>query len=400
MVQNMKNSLIVGIVCEYDPFHRGHEAHIRRTRELLGGDALTVCAMSGSYTQRGAFAMFPKWARAEWALSAADLAVELPLSGSLSSGELFAQRGVETLAALGCRYISFGSECGSTEPLEAIADCMERGEYTAALKEALRDGLSYARANQAVLNDLIGKDAELLLTPNNMLGVEYIRAIRRGGYSMTPVTVRRDRTEDSVTASEIRKKVLAGKDIRALVPPVTESGIKRLLSEGQAPALAENAERAFMLLLRSRTPAELARLPRCSEGLDRKLYEAFRYCQSVSEVAEAVKSKRYSRTRIDRLILCALLGLDRDYMAQSPAFIRLLGANSRGRAYLRSGKDRFTLPLITKAASVRQLSAEAVRQFEVLSRSTDLRNMALPGSQVLPAGSEWREKPVFVGEPV
>ncbi|MBR2520969.1 MAG: nucleotidyltransferase family protein [Oscillospiraceae bacterium] len=391
----MTFSNTVGIICEYDPFHLGHVRHIRLTRRLAGEDAVVICAMSGSFTQRGDLAMFPKWDRAACALSEADVVVELPLSGSLSSGELFAVRGVQTLDAMGAKYLSFGSESGSVEPLMRAADAILSAEYPPLLRQALDSGASYASAAQTALSAILGDGARVLLTPNNLLGIEYLKAIRNLDSPMEPMTVRRPASRDPVSSARVRAAVLNGEDFRGTVPAVTFDAIRRLISSGDAPARAENCQKALMLKLRSMSARDFAALPRCTEGLDAKLESACRNACSVEAVIDAVKSRRYARTRIQRLIMCALLDLDASYFEQPPAFIRLLGATDRGRAFLRRNRDAFSLPIISRASEVKKLPYAARRQFDALSAATDLHYMALPGDRIYPAGMEWRRGPVF-----
>jgi len=392
----MKNLKIAGIICEYDPFHRGHEEHIMKTRAMLPEGTVIVCAMSGNYTQRGDFAMFPKWERARCALTAADLVVELPLNGSLSSSEQFALRGVQTLAAIGADYISFGSESGDIAALSAAAGAMEQPAYTELLKEKLSGGITYAAAAQQALFALTGEKAELLSSPNDLLGIAYIRAIRRLGLDITPVTVQRNRFPGAASSSVIRQRIREGIGLDNMVGATTAEMVETLRSQRLAPVSYANCEKAIMLQLRSRSLQQLSRLPHCSEGLDRKLYQALQSSGSFEGTAQAVKSKRYTRSRINRLLMCALLGLDEAYMAMEPAFIRLLGANDTGKQFLRLNRAGFSLPLITKAASVKNLPGRAETQFNILSRSTDIYNMARPTDTIFPAGSEWRESPVFV----
>jgi len=393
----MKKREIIGIICEYDPFHNGHEHHIKRTRQAFGTESIIICVMSGSVTQRGDLAMFSKWERARCALSCADLVIELPLAGSLSSSEDFALQGIRMLNALGADYISFGSEEGSVVPLEACAEAMLSDEFSKTVRDQMEKGAPYAHAAQDALNELLGSAvAGCMKHPNNLLGAEYIKAIKRTASPITPITVKREITPGCSSSSAVRAMVLAGDDPSEYVPQCTFEMIQSELARSCAPIQRPNCEKALMLALRSMSAEQFAVLPRCGEGLEHKLVAACAKSVSTEEVINRVKSKRYTRSRIKRILMCALLGIDRDFAALPPAYMRLLGANSDGRSFLRSAKADFALPLITKPAEVNKLGAEAQAQFAAVSRATDLSLLAHPVRDIFPAGSEWTKSPIML----
>ena len=181
---------IVGIICEYNPLHLGHAGQIRRIRQTLGGDTAVVCLMSGSFVQRGAPAVYPKSVRAAAALQAgADLVLELPVTYALSSAEGFAMGGVEILSRL-CTRLCFGAECGSEDALMSLARGLLSPGFPSALRTFLDQGLSFPAARQQALHAL-GLDAGLLSSPNNILGVEYCKAILTLGCAMSPLVIHR-----------------------------------------------------------------------------------------------------------------------------------------------------------------------------------------------------------------
>ena len=183
-----------GIICEYNPFHRGHAWHLAQTKRLLGENTAIVCVMSGHWTQQADCAIADKWTRARLALmGGADLVLELPTPLAAASAETFARGGVEVLAATGVvDVLSFGSECGDVEALQRAAACLDAPEYPAALRVRLEQGKPFAACRQAAVEALAGPEsASLLRKANNNLGVEYIRAIRALDARMTPMTVLR-----------------------------------------------------------------------------------------------------------------------------------------------------------------------------------------------------------------
>ena len=331
---------IVGIICEYNPLHNGHARQIRFIRELYGEDCAIVCLMSGNFVQRGQPAMFHKMIRAEAALFAgADLVLELPVQAALSSAEGFAAGGVGILGKF-CDELCFGSESGDAEGLMNTARALLSPEFSPALRGFLDQGLSFPAARQRALEQL-GTDAGLLSTPNDILGVEYCKAILATGTSMRPLVITRqggyhdtapDRDNPSATA--LRLCISRGEDIAPYVP----EGTAPLLANAEIHALGYG-ERAMLAKLRTMTDEEFEALPFGSEGLWRKLMHESRRCATVEEIASAVKSKRYTRTRIDRMILCAFLGLTAEDLNAPAPYTRVLGLTDRGRTALRKAKE-------------------------------------------------------------
>lgn len=331
---------IVGIICEYNPLHNGHARQIRFIRDLYGEDCAIVCLMSGNFVQRGQPAMFHKMIRAEAALSAgADLVLELPVQAALSSAEGFAAGGVSILGKF-CDALCFGSESGDADRLMRTAQALLSPEFSPALRTYLDQGLSFPVARQTALEQL-GTDGAPLSTPNDILGVEYCKAILATGTSMQPLVITRqggyhdtapDRENPSATA--LRLCIRRGEDIVPYVP----EGTAPLFVNAEIHAL-EFGERAMLAKLRTMTDGEFEQLPFGSEGLWRKLMHESRRQATVEQIASAVKSKRYTRTRIDRMILCAYLGLTGEDLNTPAPYTRVLGLTDRGRTALRRAKE-------------------------------------------------------------
>ena len=323
---------IVGIICEYNPLHLGHAGQIRRIRQTLGGDTAVVCLMSGSFVQRGAPAVYPKSVRAAAALQAgADLVLELPVTYALSSAEGFAMGGVEILSRL-CTRLCFGAECGSEDALMSLARGLLSPGFPSALRTFLDQGLSFPAARQQALHAL-GLDAGLLSSPNNILGVEYCKAILTLGCAMSPLVIHRPgdyhaQTADpcAPSATALRRMVVQGQSIRSYVP--TE-----LFQNAPVHTLAAG-ERAILARLRTMSEEEFSVLPYGGEGLWRKVMHESRRQPDLESILTAVKSKRYTRTRLDRMVMCAFLGIDQQTMSAPAPYARILGFDRRGRELL------------------------------------------------------------------
>ena len=272
---------IAGIVCEYNPFHSGHLHQLAETRRALGADTLTVCVMSGDFVQRGEAAVFSKFARAEAACRAgASLVLELPLPWCLSSAEGFAEGAVSLLAAVGCTHLSFGSESGDVETLQTLAReilAPDTQREIAALLKRLPE-LSYAMARERVLTEKLGECGSLLSQPNNILAVEYLKAIYKKTYPITPVTVKRigsghDKTGEQgpKSASELRGLMETGADISEYIPEAALSVYRRERAAGRGRDKAV-LETALLSRLRMLDRAVYESLPDGGDGAGARLW--------------------------------------------------------------------------------------------------------------------------------
>lgn len=336
----------VGVICEYNPFHLGHARQFAAIRRQLGQDAAIVCLMSGNYVQRGEPAVFDKLTRARAAADAgADLVLELPITCALQSAEGFAAGGVRILSQLGCGYLSFGCESGSADALLRAAGASRTPEFEAALHEAMQAGLSYAAARQRTLCSL-GADGALLERPNDILAFEYCRAILAQKSAMQPLAILRPGDyhaeapdEENPSATAVRKLILSGGDWRRYVPA-------ECLYEEAAPHALIWGERAMLARLRGLEKQDWARAAHGSEGLWSKVWRAVQTQPDYEHILEAAKSKRYPRTRLQRLLLCAYLGIDAGQLAEVPPYVRALAFDERGQTLLRQAKKRGEICLV------------------------------------------------------
>lgn len=326
----------VGIICEYNPFHNGHLTQFRLIREQCGQDAAIVCLMSGNFVQRGTPAIVDKSLRAKAALlSGADLVLELPAGIALSSAEGFAAGGV-AIAARCCDALCFGTESLGQQALLETARALLSPAFAPLLRAELEHGCSFPAARARALQQMgVRWD---LSSPNNILAVEYTKAILRQGCQLEPLPVFRtgsyhdpllDAAAPSATA--VRGQMTAGGNWAAAVPPA----VVPLLCNAPLHTL-EAGERAILGRLRTMRDEEFAAVPYGSEGLWRKLMKASRSCPTLPAIVDSVKSKRYTRTRVDRMLLCAFLGLTAQQMGVLPPIIRVLGFTDRGRAIVKA----------------------------------------------------------------
>ena len=331
---------IVGIVSEYNPFHNGHNRQLRLIRQLLGADTAIVCAMSGNFVQRGGPAIFDKALRARVAVECgADLVLELPVQTALSSAEGFASGGVRILGQL-CDTLCFGSESADSDRMMSTAEALLSPEFSSQLRIRLDAGLSFPAARQKALEDM-GFDGALLANPNDILAVEYCKAILCHGLSMEILPLRRDGGYHDLTpeaeqpsATSLRRLIHDGRDIAPYVPAPAHEVFQN------APIHTISAgENAILYRLRTMTDGEFEALPYGSEGLWRKLMHASRKYATLEQILEETKSKRYTRSRLDRMVMCAFLGLDRTAMSQVPEYTRVLAFSHRGRQLLAAHRE-------------------------------------------------------------
>ncbi len=390
---------IGGIIAEYDPFHNGHKKHIDSLRAV--GITHTVAVLSGGFTQRGEPATVTKFDRARMALAGGiDLVVENPLPFAMAPAERFATGGVGILHALGCvDTLSFGSECGNTEALARLADLTDSPDYSEALRAALADGIPYAAAMQRAVAACGDEGlAALLAHPNNTLGLEYIRAVRRLGADFCFHTLKRvgaahnaaDSVDDIASASHIRALLHDGKlaDAAALMPPAAYAVLAEAHEAGRLPADVHKLEGALLARLRLMRDEDFAALPYLSEGLNNRLCRAVKAAGSYDALLEALKTRRYPAARLRRILWAALLDLPSEDTYPQPLYIRVLAINDRGREILAAAHP--TLPLVTRAAGIPSLSADARAMLSLEESATDLHALALPVP--LPCGTDWTNK--------
>lgn len=334
----------VGIIAEYNPFHNGHQYHIEQSKKLTGADA-AVILMSGHFTQRGLPAVADKWQRAQWAVQGgADLVLELPFVYAVRSAEYFAKGGISILHRLGVDAVSFGSETGELEPLQAVAKILadEPPHFQQLLSDKLEAGLSFPAARQEALNTYLNR-AVSISGPNDILAIEYLKWIYRLRSDLKPVTFERIGTQYYEThfsgkyasANYLRQLLYQGRDISPYVPIY--------IPKNCLPSL-KTFENLILCALRQMKRPEIAQLCDVSEGLEHKIKAAANQ-PDLQQVIQTIKSKRFTYTRIARILLYCLFRFPKQ--VPEPNYVRVLSANQTGCKVIREMKSRKTIEIIT-----------------------------------------------------
>jgi predicted nucleotidyltransferase len=373
----------VGIIVEYNPLHHGHVYHFQQSRILSQADAV-VAIMSGCFLQRGEPALVGKWARAEMALAmGADLVIELPVAFSSQPAEWFAYGAVSALAATGVvDSICFGSESGDIERLTALARHLheEEDSFGDLLRQQLKKGVSYPKAyGQAVqqyMSSLTdgefqeGMELERFSQPNNTLGLHYMMALHKLKSTMEPLTIHRikaeynqsDITDEQIaSATAIRKLLLEEGSLESARPYIPDSTLHILQREweaGRAPIHWEAFAAPLFHTLSKLSAEELFSFYEISEGLEHRIKRMlprldYRSDNWIEQLLELLKTKRYTRTKLQRTLLRILLGhrkesLTRDVLSCGVPYLRILGHSSKGRELLRRMKTTAQVPVVTK----------------------------------------------------
>ena len=335
---------ITGIICEYNPLHLGHKKQFDRIKSEYP-DTGIVCLMSGNYVQRGYPAVMDKSLRAEAAIrSGADLVLELPVTASLSSAEGFAAEGVRILGSF-CNRLCFGAETADKESLLAVAQALLSDAFSEKLRTELDKGISFPAARQAALQAM-GVQADTLSLPNDILATEYCKAILQQKSPMEPMPIIREGSyhdtsidQENPSATALRACMADNGDWLRYVPEEARA----VFADGKLHTLSAG-EQAILYRLRTMTDGEFEALPYGSEGLWRKLMHNARKLSTLEEIITATKSKRYTRTRLDRMVMCAFLGITQNDMDSPAPYTRVLALNDKGREILKSARKTGLFP--------------------------------------------------------
>jgi predicted nucleotidyltransferase len=357
---------IIGIIAEFNPFHNGHLYYINKIKELYPDSILILC-LNGFFLERGEISIESKEEKTRLALKyGVDIVVELPCLYGVNSGDYFGDASVKILNELKVNKIIFGSECNNIDKLTNIAKIQLNGDIDKKIKEYLDQGDNYPTA----LNKAIGESVD---TPNDLLAVAYIKSILNNKFDIEPISIQRtndyhdnNSNDNIISASNIRNKILNNQSIDEYMP------------EGKINTI--NYELLFNLLKHKiLTDDNLSRYETVDEGLDNKLKKVINSVNSIDELIEAIKSKRYTYNRLNRMLIHILLGIRKDDNKKPIEYIRLLGFNNKGKEYINNIKKDIEIPLITKyrdlddkakdyediaAAIYKQLTNDDVLSFE------------------------------------
>ncbi len=389
---------VCGIIAEYNPFHNGHKYQIDKIRQI-GFDGV-VAVMSGNAVQRGEFAVVEKHVRAQQALlNGVDLVIELPLPFAVSSAERFATGGVSILESLGVvDSICFGSECGDIEKLKKIADY----NVDEKISDYLSEGISYASALSGMIETELGKEyADIVSEPNNMLGIEYLKALKNFSSKMSAFTIKREgaghddlNPENGFCSAQYLRNNIESDEIAKYMPESSYELLKSAMKIGEAPVRLENNEAVVLSALRMKDAAFFSQLQNISEGIENRLNTAVRNACSLEELYSLIKTKRYTMTRVKRLVLNAFLGITNEYSLTYPPYIRVLGFNENGREILRNAKLTSSKPICTLYSNFESLDEDSKKYYMLECKATDLFYCFTP--EIGPCGIEQTESAVIV----
>ena len=364
----------IGIIAEYNPFHNGHKFHIEEAKRLSGADA-AVIVMSGNYVQRGDCAIFDKFTRAKSAIAGGgDLVIELPTVCATTTAETFAKTSVYLINALGCvDFLAFGAEAEGISEISVVAKFLAKknDKFDEIVRKKLSDGITYASARELAVGELLGsKYAKVLREPNNILGVEYLKALTLLDSTIEPILIKRNSVghndmvaqDDFASASLIRKMIRADglESVEHLVP----RECMEIYREAKTHIL-QKVEAAILAGLLKSWPEEIMNIVDVSEGLENRIFAAAKECCTLNELLDSVKTKRYTHARLRRILLHSYLRIEREELTL-PKYLRILDFSECGRALLNSIKKTTMLPLVKNFGQLKKMEkiGQAIRMWE------------------------------------
>ena len=388
---------ITGIITEYNPFHNGHLYHLEKAKNLTKADGI-ICIMSGNFVQRGGPALIDKWQRTNMALqNGVDLVIELPTVFAVSSADFFAKGAVSILNSLGVvNNIVFGSECGEINKLMHISRILanEPEKYKILLKENLRTGLTYAKARENALSQYINSDSknisQILSSSNNILGIEYIKALINLNSKITPLPITREGSNYNdinlsptfSSATSIRKYLKDFNSLSELKNTIPEPSFKILkdLNDTNYSFTFEEDMFQFIKYRILLNCVNFNNLFEITEGLDNKIIKEIHNSNSYNQFILNIKSKRYTYSKISRLLTYIYLGFDKYEINpknfENLLYARVLGFNETGKKMLSLIKNTSNIPLITKVPkyfdnNLLKLDIQATKAYSNLNSSID-----------------------------
>lgn len=400
---------VVGFITEYNPFHYGHKYHLEQSKKQTNAK-FSIAVMSGSFLQRGEPSFIDKWTKARMAIdNGVDLILELPFIFSSQSAELFAYGGVKLMDSLNIvDYLAFGSETGELEPLKKVSEILsnEPEYYRERLKYHLYNGLSYSVSRSNALEEYMNissKDnnydyKEILKKSNNILGIEYLKALIKVNSPIEPIVIKRSGNEYNdislsngfASATAIRHQIRTGDItyVQNLVPAETYYRLEEYLKKYGEFNTLENYNDILLYLIRTIDKNKLKKLMDIENGLENRIISQGCKNNNIIEIIDSVVTKRYPRTRIQRLLIHLLNQLDgstfRELYTSYPSYIRVLGANKNGLILLNRIKEESSIPIITKFADYKvhkDKDLERILSFD--KKATDIFFMGISGSKVL-----------------
>ncbi len=360
--------MAVAVISEFNPFHNGHKYLLEKAKALTGEPVIAV--MSGSFTQRGEVAIESKFKRAETALkNGADLVVELPTVYAVANAQRFAWCGVEIAKSFDCvNYLAFGCESDDLRMLINAAEAIEDDKVKRVIAEEMSNGNYYPRAVEKAVREVFGAEtADMVSTPNNILAVEYLRNLRNS--NIKPLPIKRVGAEHD--SKEVSGEFASASQIRSLLRN-SENAEKYLPVVPESITYPENLERAILYKLRSMEAEDFKKLPDVNEGLENRIINAVKRYNSVKEIIDEIKTKRYTHARIRRIITCAFLDITEELQNTPVEYVRILGFNKVGAELIRTCK----LEVVTSVAKAMKSSENIVKLLKKDVFSTDMSAIA------------------------
>lgn len=389
---------ITAIIAEFNPFHNGHRYLIEKARE--NGATHIIAVMSGNFVQRGSPAIFDKFTRAKTALlNGIDLVLEMPLHISLSSAEMFGEGSVSLINSLNCvNSLYFGAECDDVSQLEKIADTLLCDEFNQKIKVELSTGVSYPTARETAITDIMdGCYNDIISKPNNILAIEYIKAIKKIRANISPMLVQRvgvshnsnTTCNEFASATALRAMIENCDDIEQYIPqPALD-----IYNSADINSL-KYAENAILAKLRTMSESDFSALPDVSEGLEKRIVSAVASSTSLTELYDNIKTKRYTHSRIRRIIMCAYLSLTKGKFPLDMGFARVLAFNQKGAEIMNIAKKSGGVPLISSLADIKKIGKLESSYAEWLSQTTDLYSLMKNNPDI--CGTDYRKKPFII----
>ncbi len=391
-----------GIVTEFNPFHNGHKYLVDSLKQ--NENSIVTAVMSGNFVQRGEPAILDVNSRTEMALKCGvDLVLSLPLPYCISTAEKFALSGVTVLDSLKTLdSIAFGSESNKKDLLFKCANNLKSDEFNSLVSEFIESGVSYPVAREQAVRELYGDlQAELLKNSNDILGVEYVKGLMSINSDLDVTTIKRtgaehdseSGTENIRSASLIRTFIDDLNSVKNFVPEESFKVLEKITENGKIIDY-KKYEMSLLFKLRTLTPEDFKKLPDVSEGLEYRIYDAVRNSNSYYELLEKIKTKRYTLSRIRRILLFSYLDITKELLETPVPYVRVLGFNEKGASLLKQCKEKSTLPIVTRPADLKNLSENTKRIYELECKARDLYSLCLKNPDV--CGKEMTEKIIIV----
>ena len=385
---------VAAIISEYNPFHLGHKYQVDKIREVLGADTAIIAIMSGNFTQRGEIAVTDKTIRAAAAVECGvNLVLELPFPFSMSSAEFFAKSGVRIANSIGVvDYLVFGSESGDIRELSDIASVMSSSEYQLMLDTLKEDSeykeYGYPELCEIALSRIYGKEiTREHLSPNNILAIEYIKALASEGSNITPLTVRREGAgyHDIInpmaqfqSASAIREE-LSEKNLSALdyVPKNARVVYEEAIENGKMPSDIARLDLAIITSFRLNSPKDIVDIHDAQGGLYNRLCDMSAEANSISSLTSLSETRKYTKARIRRAIWNSYFGVTSSDVRTLPLYTQVLAMDTVGRSVLKRIKKMSDFPVITKPSSYKEYGDEVIRQKALCNKADSVYGLTL-----------------------